>query len=152
MQLLFVCTGNTCRSPMAEAAAQKWITDNPEEYAEFRVTSAGVLCAGAAPASDYAQIVAEQNGCDLSKHLAKQVSGPLLEQADYIFTMTRGHKQMLERMAPQYQDKIYLLNAYAEGNLDAADVPDPYGGSLETYLHCFAVLNTSIEKILKKLK
>ncbi len=152
MQLLFVCTGNTCRSAMAEAAAQKLIDDTPTQYGDITVQSAGVMCAGPSPASQYAIQAAAQNGCDLSSHIAKQVTEPLLEQADYIFAMTRGHKQMLERVAPQYRDKIFLLNAYAEGNLDAADVPDPYGGSPEEYLQCFDVLQHSVAQILEKLK
>lgn len=152
MQLLFVCTGNTCRSAMAEAAARRYIADNPEQYNDFTVQSAGVMCAGPSPASDYAILAAEQNGCDLSAHTAKQLTEPMLDAADYVFVMTRGHKQLLERMAPQYRDKVFLLNAFAEGNPDAADVPDPYGGSLEAYKQCFAVLETSVAQILEKLK
>lgn len=152
MHLLFVCTGNTCRSAMAEAAARKLIADAPEQYEDFTVTSAGVMCAGPSPASGNAMVAAEQNGCDLSSHIAKPITEELLAQADYIFAMTRGHKQLLERMAPQYRDKIFLLNAYAEGNPDAADVPDPYGGTLTEYLQCFDVLQTSVAQILDKLK
>lgn len=152
MQLLFVCTGNTCRSAMAEAAARKLIANTPDQYDGFTVNSAGVMCAGPSPASRYAIMAAEQNGADLSNHTAKQVTENLLEQADYIFTMTRGHKQMLERMAPQYRDRIFLFNAYAEGYPDAADVPDPYGGTLEEYLQCYAVLEASAAQILNKLK
>ncbi|MBR2009127.1 MAG: low molecular weight protein arginine phosphatase [Peptococcaceae bacterium] len=152
MQLLFVCTGNTCRSAMAEAAAKKLIAEHPEQYGDITVQSAGVMCAGPSPASGYAILAAKQNGCDLSTHTAKQISESMLDEADYVFAMTRGHKQMLERIAPQYRDKLFLLNAYAEGSPDAADVPDPYGGSPEEYLQCFAVLETSVGQILDKLK
>lgn len=152
MQLLFVCTGNTCRSAMAEAIAQKLIGNNTETYQDFSVDSAGVMCAGPSPASQNAIITAEQNGCDLSTFTAKQITAPLLEQADYVFAMTRGHKQMLMQMAPQYSDKVFLLNAYAESNPDAADIPDPYGGSLLEYQQCFSVLEHSIRQVLEKLK
>ena len=152
MHILFVCTGNTCRSAMAEAAARKQIADFPEQYGDITVTSAGVLCAGQTPASSNAILAATQNGCDMSAHTAKQVTEELLEQADFVFAMTRGHKQMLARMAPQYGDKLFLLNAFAEGSPDASDVPDPYGGSLEEYLQCFAVLQKSVAQILDKLK
>lgn len=149
MHILFVCTGNTCRSAMAEASARKQIAQL--DLPDFTVSSAGVLCAGPSPASGNAILAAAQHACDLSGHIAKQVTEALLEQADYIFVMTRGHKQMLERMAPQYRDKMFLLNAFAEGSPDAADVPDPYGGSLAEYLQCFEVLHASIAQILQKL-
>lgn len=152
MHLLFVCTGNTCRSAMAEAITRRFIADNPEQYGSFSVQSAGVMCAGPSPASNYAILAAEENGCDLSAHTAKQLTEPMLDAADYIFVMTRSHKQMLEHMVPQYRDKVFLLNAFAEGNPDAADVPDPYGGSPEEYGLCFAVLETSVAQILEKLK
>ena len=151
MHILFVCTGNTCRSAMAEAAARKQINDCPEQYGDISVMSAGVLCAGPSPASGNAILAAAQNDCDLSLHTAKPITEEMLSQADFIFAMTRGHKEMLSRMAPQYADKLYLLNAFAEGNPDALDVPDPYGGNLAEYLQCFDVLNSSVAQILQKL-
>ena len=151
MHILFVCTGNTCRSAMAEAAARKQINDYPEQYGDISVMSAGVLCAGPSPASGNAILAAAQNDCDLSLHTAKQITEEMLSQADFIFAMTRRHKELLARMAPQYVDKLYLLNAFAEGSPDAQDVLDPYGGNLAEYLQCFDVLNSSVAQILKKL-
>ena len=152
MRLLFVCTGNTCRSAMAEAAAKQLIAQHPDLYGDITVDSAGVMCAEATPASPNAILVAEHNGCDLSNFTAKQVTPELLEQADYVFAMTRGHKQLLTQLAPQYGDKYFLLNAYAEGTPDAADVPDPYGGDVTEYQQCFDALQHSVQQILDKLK
>jgi protein-tyrosine-phosphatase len=151
MHILFVCTGNTCRSAMAEAAARKQINDCPEQYGDISVMSAGVLCAGPSPASGNAILAAAQNDCDLSLHTAKPITEEMLSQADFIFATTRGHKELIARMAPQYVYKLYLLNAFAEGSPDAQDVPDPYGGNLAEYLQCFDVLNSSVAQILKKL-
>ena len=104
MNILFVCTGNTCRSAMAEAAARRLIQEQPEQYGAFQVASAGVMCAGPSPASPQAVVVAQKNGCDLSQFTAKQITEPLMQEADYIFVMTRSHKMMLSAAMPQYSD------------------------------------------------
>ena len=59
---------------------------------------------------------------------------------------------MLDAAMPQYSDKVFLLNAYAAGDPDAPEIPDPYGGSVEDYARCFAVLQESIAAILEKIK
>lgn len=152
MNILFVCTGNTCRSAMAEAAARKLIAEQPDTYGDLQVASAGVMCAGPSPASPQAVVVAAENGCDLSQFQARQITEDLAAQADYIFVMTRSHKMMLDAAMPQYSDKVFLLNAYAAGDPDAPEIPDPYGGSVEDYARCFAVLQESITAILEKIK
>ncbi len=96
--------------------------------------------------------MAAQHGCDLSQFIAKQVTATLVEQADYVFVMTRGHKQMLERALPQCSDKTFLLTAYAEGDPSAPDIPDPFGGDTEEYVQCFALLEEAIGAIFEKIK
>ena len=152
MNILFVCTGNTCRSAMAEAAARRLIQKQPEQYGAFQVASAGVMCAGPSPASPQAVVVAQKNGCDLSQFTAKQITEPLMQEADYIFVMTRSHKMMLDAAMPQYSDKVFLLNAYAAGDPTAPEIPDPFGGDEEDYDQCFAVLQESIQAVFAKIK
>lgn len=152
MNILFVCTGNTCRSAMAEAAARRLIVDAPEQYGAFQVgicrryvrrTVAGITAAVA---------VAQQNGCDLSRFTARQVTQQLMQEADYVFVMTNSHKRMLDAAMPQYSGKVFLLNAYAMGDPSAPDIPDPFGGSAEEYAACFAVLQESVAAVLNKIK
>jgi protein-tyrosine-phosphatase len=152
MNILFVCTGNTCRSAMCEAIARHLIAQQADVYGAFHVASAGVMCAGPSPASPQAVMVAAEAGCDLSQFTAKQVTEELLEQADYIFVMTRSHKQMLDAAMPQYSGKTFLLNAYAQGDPSAPEIPDPFGGSVEEYAQCFAVLQESIQSAFEKIK
>lgn len=137
---------------MAEAAARQLMAQQPTDYEDFHVTSAGVMCAGPSPASPQAVIVAEQNGCDLSQFTAKQLTAKLAEQADYIFVMTGSHKLMLERAWPQYSHKVFLLNAYAQGDPTAPEIPDPFGGSQADYARCFAVLQESVRQVFEKIK
>lgn len=152
MNLLFVCTGNTCRSAMAEAVAKRIIEAQPEQYGGFSAASAGVMCAGPSPASPQAVAVAAEHGCNLSQFVAKQITEDMVEQADYVFTMTRRHKQMLDYALPQYSGKVFLLTAYAMGDPSAPDIPDPFGGSMEDYAQCFAVMEGQIASVLEKIK
>lgn len=95
-------------------------------------------------------MVAQKNGCDLSQFTAKQITEPLMQEADYIFVMTRSHKMMLDAAMPQYSDKVFLLNAYAAGDPTAPEIPDPFGGDEEDYAQCFAVLRKVFRLFLLK--
>ncbi len=134
--ILFVCTGNTCRSPMAEALFSK------KEIKNVTVTSAG-LCADGSPASFQACAVMEELGIDLSQHRSRQITDELVNHAEQILTMTQNHRQMLLAAFPFAAEKISTLGNWAGTH---EDVQDPYGCSVEVYRRCCEQLNDLIER------
>ena len=116
--ILFVCTGNTCRSPMAMALCRLHGID---------AQSAGLSAFPGDAAAPPAQRVIRALGGDLSQHRAQTVSEPLMEQAEKIFPMTASHALMLNHLFPAHAHKIQLLSP---------SIPDPFGGDDETYRRC----------------
>ena len=124
MNILFVCSGNTCRSPMAAAIMDKIAREND---LNVFVESAGLFAADDQPASAEAIAAVAQYGIDLSYHRSQPVTEDLLAQCDLVLTMTAAHKMILENYAP---GKVYTLAEYCGAD---GDIPDPYGGDLEEY-------------------
>lgn len=138
-RLLFVCTGNTCRSPLAAALARRILGE------KFTVSSAGLAAGEGGGASQYALQVGRELGVDLSAHAAVKVSLELLEAADWIIPMTREQERELCRRYPGMARKVKRLGAW--GSLDE-DVRDPWGGSLDSYRETARQL----ERLLRGLK
>lgn len=131
--VLFVCTGNTCRSPMAEVIFNSM-------HKNAVAASCGLYAQNGAPASENAVLAAKELGCDLSHHKAVQITGEMLENADLVLTMTAAHKASLPK-----SEKIMTI-AEAAG-LPNDEVSDPFGGSLEDYRNCIAKMKKLIESI-----
>lgn len=115
MNVLFVCSGNTCRSAMAEGIAKALIKENPQQYRQIRVASAGTFAEEGAQASPLAQAVCRAHGIDLTDFTAQQVSPQLLKNADLVLAMTNSHKKLLNTLAPEAVGKIFLLKEYEYG-------------------------------------
>lgn len=142
--LLFVCTGNTCRSPLAAAFARQVLDKD-----RWQVLSCGLAAAKGLEASQGSRQAAGQYGLDLSSHRSTGVSRELLDRADLVLAMSRGHLVMLARMFPQFKEKFHLLKEFVGLS---GDVADPFGGSQEEYDRCAAELKSLVEALAAKLK
>lgn len=150
-RLLFVCSGNTCRSPMAEAIARKAADDRGWLHLEVRSAGTGALMG--APPSDGARSAAARHGLDLEAHRASPLTGEALDWADLVLTMSPSH--LLHVVELGSGDKAALLTAFAAGD-DPTDVPDsvtdPFGGSDDEYEATFTLLERLVARALHRLE
>ena len=144
VRILFVCTGNTCRSPMAEAILRDKGLDGVE------VRSAGVYAVEGQGASVHAQSVLAENEI-AHEHRSSLLSFEQIDWATSILTMTESHKMAIFRQFPEAAEKIFTLKEFA-GSLMDRDVTDPYGGPIEIYRETFREINASIEKMIGRLE
>jgi protein-tyrosine-phosphatase len=127
--VLFVCTGNICRSPLAELIMRRELA--ARDLDGIAVTSAGTGAWDGAPASEGAYLVGLERGIDLSGHRARLLSRGLVEGADLILTMARHHRARVDELGGA--GRVHVLGEYAGKKGDEAEVSDPFGGDLEVY-------------------
>jgi protein-tyrosine-phosphatase len=142
--ILFVCTGNTCRSPMAEAILKNKNIDGIE------VKSAGIYADYGSDASVNAKKVLESNNI-IHQHQSSPLTKDHLDWADLILTMTGSHKSAILQQYPETAVKVYTLKEFS-GEGAGIDVTDPFGGSVGTYQGTYQELEQLIEKVIEKIR
>lgn len=147
MRILFVCSGNTCRSPLAEAITRRMIADSGRTDVEVR--SAGTNAWDGSSASDGALLVGMERGLDLSEHRARQLDPDIVENSDLILVMGPSHLVRVKEIAPNAN--VHLLGGFTSGESEGRAVQDPFGGDLTAYRDTFDELERELAHLLDRI-
>jgi len=142
--ILFVCTGNTCRSPMARAIAEGLVASEPPSGITTVVRSAGVSAIDGAPASPEAVEAMRARGLVLTRHESHALTAAMVDSADVVYTMTPSHAEAVMRLVPSAAHKVFPLDP-------AGLVPDPIGMPIDEYEHTAARLEELIRDRLREM-
>jgi len=151
MTIVFVCTANSCRSPMAEAICKRLLAERLGCEAEdlpqrgYNVLSAGTAGVDDCPASRQAVEAMRRRGLDLSEHKSRPVTPGLVEDADVVFVMARHHGQSIRRVLPEAAGKIRPMDP------DGRDIEDPVGGSVDEFVACADRIEQCLRRALPQL-
>lgn len=144
MNIYFVCTGNTCRSPMAEAILKSKNLDN------VSVRSAGIFAMEGGEMSENAKLALANEGI-FHNHISHSVTSEDLQWADIVLTMTAAHREIILERFPNDVGKIYTLKEYVTP-YSSPDVSDPYGGDLPIYVQTYQELNKYLDVLVEKIR
>lgn len=137
MKIIVVCTGNTCRSPMAEALIK-------QKFPEHDVISRGLYVAVPSGPSKNACETMANMGIDITKHISCQLDENEVKEADLVLTMTKAHKDKIISVVPEAEGSVFTICEYA--SMDG-EVSDPFGGDLKAYEKCAEIIKECVEKM-----
>ena len=139
-KIVFICTGNTCRSPMAEGLFKAL---NGEQKTGLEAVSAGIFTNNGMPASENAVIVSKELGADISNHKSQMLNGNIVNDAKYLVCMTGAHYDQILLKFPNVSYKLFTLLP--------TDIDDPFGGNIDEYRSCATQIKSAVESIIERL-
>jgi protein-tyrosine-phosphatase len=149
VHIVFVCTGNTCRSPMAAQLLRDKVA---RRGLGWTVESAGLYALAGSPMSELAAAALRKRGIQGEDHRSQPVSADLVARADWILTMTGQHAAELRLRYPDASDKIHELARFVADTENAeVDIVDPFGGDAAKYEQCAQLLDQYVERLIEKL-
>lgn len=150
-KIMFVCTGNICRSAMAHGYMQYKI-NNEYDKNNFLISSCGTYAMTGDKSTNNAILAMKEYNVDLSNHRATNVRDIDIENYDLILCMTTQHKKNIIYLYPKLKEKVYTLKEYIDNNAEYKDIDDPWGFDINVYKNCAKEIVDNVDKLIEKVK
>jgi protein-tyrosine-phosphatase len=148
MKIMFICTGNICRSAMAHWLMKKKLQE--KNINNIEIYSSGIYAENGDTSTEEAIEVMEEYGVNLKQHKATNTAKSNIKEMDLILCMTASHKHALMQIYPNLSNKIYTLKEYV--GINEIDIKDPWGYGIVTYRYCASEIDMCLDKLINKLQ